>query len=267
MKFIKKLLFIIIVVIVLIVIGRNIIVKTVVPIAARSTEGIKMSLGKVNIGLTDALIGIKDIEIKNPKGFPKGNMVEINEIYIDPVVADIFKDNVHLVEVRFDLDNLVIIKNEDGDFNFKKLTQAKKIQDGEEDDEPDDMSDEKEKSKKYKIQIDSLKLKLGTVVYKDYSVGSEPKIATFNINLDDEYEDITNPAMIGSIIFTKIMTQTSLSSLTGIDMSSINNVLDFDADDLKHLHENILGKDTVNKIGGKATESMKKASDAIKNIF
>jgi len=263
MRFIKKLLFIIIALIVLIVIGRNIIVKTVVPIAARSAEGIKMSLGSVNIGLTDTLIGIKDIEIKNPKGFPKGNMVEINEIHIDPVVADIFKDKVHLVEVRFDLDNLLIIRNEDGEFNFKKLTKAKKIQDGEEDDEPGDVKE----SKKYKIQIDSLKLKLGTVVYTDYSVGSEPKTVTFNINLDDEYEDITNPAMIGSIIFTKIMAQTSLSSLTGIDMSSINDVLDFDEDDLKHLHENILGKDTANKINKSATESIKKASDAIKKIF
>ena len=264
MSFIKKLLFIILVLIVLIVIGRNIIVKAVVPIAARSVEGIKMSLGKVNIGLTDVLIGIKGIEIKNPKGFPEGNMVEIKEIYIDPVVADVFKGTIHLVEVRFDLDNLVIIRNEDGDFNFKKLTKAKKIQDGEEDVESDD---EKKESKKSKIQIDTLKLKLGTVIYKDYSVGSEPKIVTFNINLDDEYENITNPAMIGSIVFTKIMAQTSLSSLTGIDMSSINDVLDFDADDLKNLHEKVLGKDAVNKIGEKATESMKKASDTIKNFF
>ena len=263
MKFIKKLIFIIIVVIVLIIIGRNIIVKTVVPIAARSSEGIKISLGSVNIGLTDALIGIKDIEVKNPKGFPEGNMVEINEIHIDPVVADIFKDKVHLTEVRFDLDNLLIIRNENGDFNFKMLTQAKKIQDGDEDDVPDDVKERK----KYKIQIDSLILKLGTVVYTDYSVGSEPKTVTFNINLDEEYEDITNPVLIGSIIFTKIMTQTSLSSLTGINMSSINDVLDFDTADLKHLHGKVLGNETVNKIGGKATESIKKASDAIKKIF
>ena len=262
MKFIKKLLFIIVILIVLIVIGRNVIVRYVVPVGAR-VVGIKMSLGKVNIGLTDALIGIRDINIKNPKGFPKGNMVEIKEIYIDPVVADILKDKIHLVEVRFDLDNLVIIKNENGEFNFNKLTQAKKKQDG----EPEPEEEPAEKGKKKEIQIDLLKLKLGTVIYKDYSDGPEPKITTFKINLDEEYEDITNPAMIGSIIFTKIMANTTLSSLTGINMSSINDALDIDADDLKHLHEKLLGKETVNKISDGTTKGIKKATDAIKNIF
>ncbi len=265
MKFIKKLLFVIVILIVLIVIGRNIIVRYGAPLGAR-VVGIKMSLGKVNIGLTDALIGIKDIQVKNPKGFPKGNMVEIKEIYIDPVVAGFLKDKIHLVEIRFDLDNLVIIKNEKGEFNFNKLTQAKKKQDGEPDEEEPAEKDEK-KSKKKEFQIDLMKLRLGTVVYKDYSDGPEPKITTFKINLDEEYEDITNPAMIGSIIFSKIMMNTSLSKLTGINMSSINDAFDFDADDLKHLHETVLGKDTVNNISKGATKGIKKASDAIKNIF
>lgn len=263
MKFIKKLLFIIIVLIVLIVIGRNIIVRFGAPVGARIV-GIKMSLGEVNIGLTDALIGIKEINIKNPKGFPKGNMVEIKEIYIDPVVDGFLKNKIHLAEIRFDLDNLVIIKNKKGEFNFKKLTQAKEKQDGEqvpEEEKPD------KKGVKKEIQIDSMKLKIGTVVYKDYSLGDEPKITTFKINLDEEYEDITNPAMIGSIIFSKIMASTTLSSLTGIKMSSINEVLDFDADDLKHLHETVLGKNTVNNISKGATKGIKKATDAIKNIF
>jgi len=263
MKFIKRLLFIIIVLIVLIVIGRNIIVRYGAPVGAR-VVGIKMSLGKVNIGLTDALIGIKDIQVKNPKGFPKGNMVEIKEIYIDPEVAGFLKDKIHLVEIRFDLDNLVIIKNENGEFNFNKLTQAKEKQDGEQKPEEEEPT---EKGKKKEIQIDLMKLKLGTVVYKDYSDGPEPKISTFKINLDEEYEDITNPAMIGSIIFSKIMANTTLSSLTGINMSSINDAFNFDADDLKHLHETVLGKDTVNNIGKGATKGIKKASDAIKNIF
>ena len=129
MKFIKKLLIVIVILIVLIVIGRNIIVRHGVPIGGRFA-GIRMSLGKVNIGLTNALIGIKDIEVMNPKGFPKGQMVEIKEIYIDPEVASFLKNKIHLVEVRFNLDNLVIIKNEKGEFNFNKLTQAQEKQDG-----------------------------------------------------------------------------------------------------------------------------------------
>ena len=265
MKFIKKLLFIIIVLIVLAVVGRNLIVKYAVPIGARFA-GIKMSLGNVNIGLTDALVGIKDVRIMNPKGFPKGNMIDIKEIYIDPEAIDFLKDKIHLVEVRFDLDNLVIIKNKNGEFNFKKLTKAKKKQEGKSVEEKPEGKPEK-KGKRKRFQIDSLKLKLGTVVYKDYSVAKEPKIVTFNLNLNEEYKDITNPAMIGSIIFSKIMMKTSLGKLTGIDMNSINAVLDINQDDLKHLQENILGEKTTEKINKAATESIKKASDAIKNIF
>jgi len=97
--------------------------------------------------------------------------------------------------------------------------------------------------------------------------GAEPKIVTFNLNLDEEYEDITNPAMIGSIVFSKIMMKTSLGKLTGIDMDSINAVLDIDQGDLKHLQENILGKKNTEKFNKAATDSIKKATDTIKNIF
>jgi len=263
MKFIKKLLLIIVLLIVLLIIGRNVIVKYCAPIGAHVAIGHKMSLGDVNIGLTDALIGITDIKIMNPKGFPIGHMVNIKEVYIDPVVADILKDKIHLVEVRFDLDNLVIIKNKDGEFNFKKLTEAKKKQDGE--------SVEKEKpakkGKKKELQIDLLKFRLGTVVYKDYSKGSEPKITTFNINLDSEYNDITDPAVIGSIIFSKIMMNTSLSALSGIDMDSINDVLDVGTDQLKGLQESVLGKDTAEKVNKSVGDSVDKAVKSIKNIF
>jgi len=265
MRFIKKLIFIIIILTVIAVLGRNLIVKYAVPVGARFA-GIKMSIGNVNIGLTDALVGIKNIEIMNPKGFPKGQMINIKEIYIDPETVDFLKDKIHLVEVRFDLDKLTIIRNKNGDFNFKKLTKAKKKQEGEPVEEKTKTEPAK-KGKKKEFQIDSMKLKLGTVVYKDYSVGAEPKIVTFNLNLDEEYEDITNPAMIGSIVFSKIMMKTSLGKLTGIDMDSINAVLDIDQGDLKHLQENILGKKNTEKFNKAATDSIKKATDTIKNIF
>jgi hypothetical protein len=61
--------------------------------------------------------------------------------------------------------------------------------------------------------------------------------------------------------------KTSLGKLTGIDMNSINDVLNINQDDLKHLQENILGEKTTEKINKAATDSMKKATDTIKNIF
>ncbi len=263
MKFIKKLLFIILLLIVVIILGRNFIVKNFVPVGARIATGIKMSFGNVNIGLTDALIGIENIKVMNPKGFPKGEMVDIKEIYIDPVASDLFKNKIHLKEIHFDLDNLVIVKNKDGNFNFNKLTKAKKKQEG----KPVEKEKPTKKGKKKEIQIDLMKLKLGKVIYKDYSAGAEPKVITFNINLDEEYKDITNPAMIGSIIFSKIMMKTSLGKLTGIDMKSINEVLDINTDELKHLQDNILGKNNADKVNKTATDTINKATDAIKKIF
>lgn len=259
MKLIKKILFLIIVLIVLAVLGRNFIVKYGAPIGARVATGVNMSIGKVDIALTKAKFGINDIVVKNPSGFPKGNMADVKEIYLDCRPLELLKDKIYVNEVRFNLDKIEIVKNKDGDFNFDKLTKAKNKKEG----KPEEKPKQKKKGKKKEIQIDTLKLKIGKVVYKDYSKGDTPKVTEFNINLDREYKNITNPAMIGSLIFSEIMMNTTLSGLTGLDMGAINDALDINADDLKSIQNNLLGKENAEKLN----DAVNKAADSLKKLF
>ena len=149
MRFIKKLIVIIILLLILAFFARNIIAKYGAQIGARVGTGVRLSVGKVDIAVGNALLNFKNIKVMNPKGFPNEPMVIIPEIHADYEIAPIFKDKIHLKEVRFELEKIVIIKNKDGNFNFNKLTKAKEKQEGEP--EPEE---EKKPGKKREFIID-----------------------------------------------------------------------------------------------------------------
>jgi len=259
MKLIKKILIFLIILLVVVVLGRNVLVKYGAPIGAKIGAGVGMSIGNVDIALTKPRIELDNINIKNPKGFPKGNMAEVSQIYLDCRLREFLKNKIYINEVHFYLNKIEIIKNKNGEFNFKKLTQAKEKSEG----KPKPEEKPKPKGKKKELQIDILKLKIGKVVYKDYSAGTEPKVTEFNIKLDREYKNITNPAMIGSLIFSEIMMNTTLNALTGIDMSAINDALDLNVDDLKNIQNNLIGNENAKKVN----DAVKGATDSLKKLF
>ena len=66
-------------------------------------------------------------------------------------------------------------------------------------------------------QLDLLELKIGKVVYKDYSGGGKPVVQTFNINLNERYKNITDPNALVSLIVFKALINTTLSNIVNLD--------------------------------------------------
>ena len=87
------------------------------------------------------------------------------EIYVKYDLPAIMGGTIHLPEVRIALDEFMVVKNEKGELNLNSLKVVQAQKKG---------SAEKEETKTGarmpKIQIDTLKLKIGKVIYKDYSV-------------------------------------------------------------------------------------------------
>jgi hypothetical protein len=79
----------------------------------------------------------------------------------------------------------------------------------------------KEESKMPEIQIDVFHLKIGRVLYKDYSGGGKPQVNEFEIGLDEKYENITNPQALASLIITKALMNTTIAKLTNFDLGSL----------------------------------------------
>ena len=264
--------------------GKNLIVKTSVSAGVKAMTGLKLSIKNMDIGILNTLIGINGLQLFNPPGYVDKLMVDVPEVYVDYDLGAFIKKTVHLEEVRLNLKELSVIKNEKGELNLDSLRVV-------EEKKEEKVEGEKEETKMPEIQIDLLELKIGKVVYKDYSKGTPPKLKEFNVNIDERYENITNPRTLIKLIIVKALKNTTIASLTNFNLGALQEdvagklkettkkvvetagkAVDKGKDLEKKVKETTekaaeTGKDVEKEIKDTAKETIEKATDTIKKIL
>ena len=230
-------------------IAKNMIIKTSVTTGVRAMTGLKLNIRSMNVGVFKSLIGINELQLHNPQGFEDKLMVDLPEIYVDYNLGAIMGGKAHLEEVRLNLKEFIVVKNEAGELNLDSLRVVKEAEEAEEVEESKKSDTGKEKTKMPDIQIDLLELKIDKVIYKDYSKGTPPKEKVFNVKIDEQYENITNPQSFIRLIIFKALKNTTIASLTNFDLGK--------------LQSGISG--TVKKTTEMAQEATDKALEAGKN--
>jgi hypothetical protein len=74
------------------------------------------------------------------------------------------------------------------------------------------------------IQIDLMHLKIGKVVYVDYA-GESPLVKEFRINLDQNYQNITDLNSVVRLIVLKAMMSSGISNLVNLDIGVLEGTL------------------------------------------
>ncbi|MDD3088777.1 MAG: hypothetical protein PHT95_02390, partial [Candidatus Omnitrophica bacterium] len=151
----------------------------------------------------------------NPTGFKDRVMIDIPRIYVDYDLPAIIKGNIHLPEVILEMTEFTVVKNESGVLNLDSLNVVKEEKAKKE-------PAAAEKKPMPGISIDKLVLKIGKVVYKDYSKGGEPQVQEFVIGLDETYSNIDDPNALVSLIVVKALAKTSIARLANFDVSGLN---------------------------------------------
>ena len=250
--------------------------------------GLKLSIKSMNIGILNTLIGIKGLQLFNPPGFVDKLMVDLPEVYVDYNFGAFIKKKVHLEEVRLDLKEFSVIRNEKGELNLDSL---RVVEEKKEEKVEGEEGKEEEKAKMPELQIDVLELKIGKVVYKDYSKGTPPKVREFNVNIDERYENIASPRTFISLIIVKALKNTTIARLTNFNLGALQEDV---AEKLKETTKKVVetadkaietgkdvkkkvketsekaaeaGKDVEKKVKDTAREKIEKATDAIKKIL
>lgn len=200
--------------------SKDMIAKTGIEKGVEAVTGLKLRMGSLNVGIIKTIVGIRDLMLYNPKGYQDAVMLDMPEIFVDYDLPAIFNRKVHLEEMRIDLKEFTVVKNSSGGLNLDSL---KVVQAQKEGRRPGDK--EKEKAELPEIQIDSLRLKIGKVVYKDYTKGPKPSVKEFNVNLDEKYENITNPYALVSLIIVKALANTTIANLTNFDLGGLKDTI------------------------------------------
>jgi hypothetical protein len=241
---------VVLLVFVLVFLAKDAIIKTSVEKGVELVTGLPLTMQSFKVGIVNTMVGIKGLMLHNPKGFNDNVMIDMPEIYVHYDLPAIFKGMIHLQEVRLDLREFVVVKNEAGVLNLDSL-KAVQAQKGAK-------KPAAEKAKQPKIAIDKLELKIGKVVYKDYSRKGAPSIKEFNVNINEKFSNITDPNALVSVIVVKALMNTTIASLTNFDLGGLKGTVTGTLADA----EKLVG-DTAAMAGTVAKQATKQAGQAV----
>ncbi|MFH1690984.1 MAG: hypothetical protein ABIC68_00220 [Candidatus Omnitrophota bacterium] len=186
---------------------KNEIIKAVVDGAATKALGTEVNIGSFSFKILTQTIDIKNLEIENPKGFPKENFINIPLIHVVYDLNDLLQKKIHLKELEVNLKELTIVKNKDKQLNVDALAVAQPAENKKE------KKDKKEAAEAIPMQIDTLILSVGKIIHKDYSVGSQPQIKIINVDFKKKtYKNITSAQQLTSLIITECLKEAGIKS-------------------------------------------------------
>ncbi|MDD5450156.1 MAG: hypothetical protein PHO42_06160 [Candidatus Omnitrophica bacterium] len=241
-----KILIIILAVIVLLAFTKDLLIKVAIERGAQMVTGLPLRIQHFRAGVINTLIDMKGFMLSNPASFKDRVMLDAPEIYVRYDLLSIIKGTMHLPEVRIDIKEFVVVKNEKGELNLDalKTVQAKKTG-----------KKPEQAAKAPKMQIDILQLKIGKAVYKDYSGGGEPVVREFVININEKYTNITDPNTLVSLIVFKTLVNTSISGLANFDLKELQGIA---SGTLKNAQK------LVGDVAGEANKAFEGAGDITK---
>lgn len=217
MKSILKVLLIAIVIVFGLALAKDLIAKAAIENGAQLVTGLGLKMDRFHLGILKGKVEINNLRLQNPRGYEEPSMMKMPRILVDIEPAAILKGKIHLEDMIIEMEEFYVVKNSQGELNLDTLKPVQK-----EGAEPQPEKKKKEAGAMPEMQIDHLHLKVGKVVFKDFSKGGEPSVKNFNINLDEEFENITDPNTLVRLIVAKTLLQTSIGNLIDFDLGGLN---------------------------------------------
>ena len=234
--------------------GKNMAAKVAVERGAQMVTGLQLRMAGLNIGILKTLVNIDGLKLYNPKEFQDRVMIDMPNIYVDYNLPAVLKGKVYLYDMKLNLKEFVVVKNKDGKLNLDSLKVVQAQKEGQK-------PQEKDRAKAPQIQIDNLELKIGKVIYKDYSAGATPSVREFNVNINEKYTNIKDPYSLVSIIVVRALMNTAIASLTNFDIGGLSDTVKGTLSNATKLATDTAAKAT--KVVGETTKTVTETAGKI----
>ncbi len=258
----KKILIGIVVLAVALFAAKGVIAKMAVSAGVKSVTGLRLEIRSLQVGVFKGRVHAQGMKLHNPLGFPDPVMADLPELYVDCNLPAFFTGKTHLRELRVELRELTVVKDAQGRLNLDSLRAVKKAK--KEQDKP--AKEKKPGARPGSFQIDQLELKVGKVVYKDYSAGGAPSVREFNVNLHERHSNVNDPAALGALIVTRALRNTAIAALANFDLGALD---DYAKDVLKFSTGTLetVGTQAVEKAVDTAGDAVEGAADTLKKLL
>ncbi|MFC1807936.1 hypothetical protein ACFL0T_06175 [Candidatus Omnitrophota bacterium] len=198
--------------------GKTIIPRSFIERTIKGTMDLRFSIGDCIVSVLNADVRVKDLVVLNPKSFQDKIMFDIREIYADFDVPSLFKRRAIFKDLRINIDDIFIIKSRDGTLNLESLTVVKASKQGE---EASDISG----GAKPEMRVENFEFKVKRVVYKDYSQAILPMIIEKEVNINERFENINDPALIIRIVLVEAIKKAALEQILPISIQAMSKPL------------------------------------------
>ena len=200
----KKLLFKIAIALVVILVAlffcRNIIARKSVEVGVKTMTGFPLEIGSVDLGIFGGTLEVENLKLMNPPEFQEPMFVDMPSFKVDYVSLSMISGTPHIKELDVNVKEVTIVKNEKGESNATVL--QNKVSPPETAGETTTPTTEK---KKQAYRVDLVKVHIGTVVIKDYSKGTTPKVRTITLDKDVVVKDLTESSSITAIVMRTML--------------------------------------------------------------
>jgi hypothetical protein len=190
-------------------VAKDFAIKSAVTIGATNVLGTPVHIDSLSLGILRQSVRIKGFKMYQPKGYPKGILLDIPKITVEYDLGALFKRKLHFPLVELDLKEAVIIKSQEGILNVDTLKVAQKPAPK----KAKEKNGEKKPVKTIAMQIDVLKVNLGRVVSKGYTKDGQMYVKTFDINVKDKtYKNINSAQQLVALLLIEAMKPAAIKS-------------------------------------------------------
>ncbi|MEA3489961.1 MAG: hypothetical protein U9R44_06465 [Candidatus Omnitrophota bacterium] len=223
-------------------------IKFSVEKVVQGVTGLKLSISGMEVGIFSGIIDIKGLKLHNPRGFKDRLMLDMPEIYVHYDLPAFFRGKIHFKDMKINMKEFIVEKNSRAQLNLDSL---KVVSDsGAEKAKPE----EGKKGPGMRLQIDTLELKVGKVIYKDYSQGGAPSVNEFDVDINEKYENITDLQSLVSLILMKSLAKTTISKLADFELDRLTSGISDNL--LSQVSGKLFGSSGAGKMLGEAVEKM-----------
>ncbi|MBI2884771.1 MAG: hypothetical protein HYY15_01190 [Candidatus Omnitrophica bacterium] len=198
----------------LLLLGKNAIANLAVRSGVKAVTGLDLKIRRLDVSLARTKVSVEGLQVMNPAGFTDAVMVDIPELFVDFDLPSILSGRPHLEELRLHVNELVVVKNAQGQVNLQSIKAVQASQ--------EQAAKPAPKQSAPSFVIDTLELWVGTVVYKDYSTPT-PQVREFNVNIQEQFHHVTNPQVLAGLIITRALAKTTIANLTNLNLDALQS--------------------------------------------
>lgn len=221
---------------------QHLIIKT-----AAGATGLELSIQDLDLDILNNSLYMRGITLFNPPGFKNKVLGKVKEIFIEYDSLDFLSGRLHLRQVKADIGEINIIRNEKGSSNLSvfRTKQSKSKASAPKASARDTSAvlavqkkAKRTKKKRPKFLIDRLELSLEKATFVDYKAGiGESAVIIFTIKGPLVYKNVSDLSYVVSSVSAKGGFANLLSNFSG---TNFRDILQTTTETIKNKIENIL---------------------------